>query len=181
MAVTANLIQASTGFLGYRATQGTTWTVGGGTSNWSGCYIGTTLDQAKGYIELDNGVAMVWSCSLANSYPLWCVQGPEISDPTIPSDVKADLIKPKIVPPIALADPLIPTLCQRSNQGYTGPDTETTNEIIIGWNCLGVVQYQGFREYKRVNYETTNWRPAGTQQWLPLSQEPAAPNSPVVC
>jgi hypothetical protein len=180
MTVTARQISAA-GFLGYRLTQSTTWTTGGGTNAWSGCYIGSTLAQSKGYVDIKDGVVRVWSITLVGPYPFWCIHGAEIADPSIPSDVKAQLVIAAIqvagqtVPP-----PLIPSLCA-VGQGYVGPDTDNALEIILGWSCLGAIVYTAYRDYQVKNYEIIAWSPPGLPNWQPISTDPGGVNSPIPC
>lgn len=181
MPVSAQLITGGAGLLGYRMTPGTQWTTGGGANDWSGLYIATTLDQAKGYLDITNGTVRVWTCSLVAAYPFWCIHGEEIADPSISSGRKADLVADAIqrssgAPP---GRPLIPSLCQ-AGQGYIGPDAEE-NEIILGWGCVGAITYVALRDYRVRQYSIDAWSLPGMDDWRPLSTEPAAPDSPVVC
>lgn len=181
MPVTAQLITGAAGSLGYRMTTGTQWTTGGGASDWSGLYIATTLDQAKGYVSVANGTVRVWICSLVASYPFWCIHGAEIADPAIPSAEKADLVADAIqrasgAPP---GRPLIPSLCG-AGQGYIGPDAEV-NEIILGWNCVGAINYVALRDYRVRQYTIDAWSEPGMNAWQPLVTEPPEPDSPVLC
>ncbi|MEZ4453825.1 MAG: hypothetical protein R3B09_30495 [Nannocystaceae bacterium] len=182
MTVTAQLIEANRGLLGYRLTQGTMWTGGGGDNDWSGLYIATTLDQAKGYVDIANGTVRVWTCTLVANYPFWCIHGQEIADPAIDSGAKADLVAAAIQAAnngTPTGRPLIPSLCQ-NHQGYIGPDAEE-NEIILGWGCINAIAYVALRDYRVRNHMIDGWSVPDMNNWQPMATEPAAPPSPVPC
>ena len=181
MPVTAALITGAPGLLGYRLTQGTQWTLGGGDNDWSGLYIATTLDQAKGYVDIANGTVRVWTCTLVANYPFWCIHGAEIADPAIPSGEKADLVANaiQVASGAAPGRPLIPSLC-RAGQGYVGPDAEE-NEIILGWNCIRAIDHSALRDYRVRNHSIDAWSVPDMNNWQPMNTEPQAPNSPLQC
>jgi hypothetical protein len=135
-------------FEGYKGSGGTSWNTGKSRSDWSGCYIATTREQAEGYIgELgsESGKASMWEISLKQSLPVKVFSGGFIDQSDIPGDFKAKVLK-KILK-INNSEKLVKEL---GGQGfaYLGPAGEDGNEMVVPWALIpDYIVYKRIAEY----------------------------------
>ena len=160
------------GFIGYKGSSIENWDKGDETKDWSGCYIGQSIEQAKGYIIGDsgNGISSVWRCMLKNSVNAYCFTGSYLADSSVSCLEKAKRVKEIIH--IEKKKLLIPTLGER-NYVYQGPEIEDRIETIIPWSLVDkLIEHEKYREYKIKNYDVVAWRNPGKKDWSSMSEEP---------
>lgn len=160
------------GFIGYKGSSIADWVNGRETEDWSGCYIGQSLEQAKGYIIGDsgNGISSVWKCYLKDSVNAYCFTGSYLADSSVSSLEKANRVKEIIH--MEETKLLIPTLGEQDTV-YRGPELEDRIETIIPWSLVDkLIEHEKYREYNIKNYKVVGWRNPGQKDWSPMSEEP---------
>lgn len=144
-------------FEGYKGSSGKSWNTGESYSDWSGCYIATTEDQAKGYIleaGQKSGKASMWKISLKKPLPIKRFRGGFIDQSDIPGEFKAKVLK-KILK-IEDSKKLIKELGE-SGFAYLGPGGEDGNELVVPWGLIAdYINYKRIKEYDVNDYQITN-------------------------
>lgn len=144
----------SQGWKGYKGSGGTEWNQGTDDSDWSGCYIRTSLEQSEGYIEVDGGTgkASLWKLTLTIDLPLMAARGGFIAQGNIPGEFKAFVLKK--LWKIDVSENLIPFLAKgQSPFAYIGSGGESGDEIAVPW--VMVDEYfdkRRIKEYQIIDY-----------------------------